>query len=64
MISFNDLHGNVQESGKNVGIAKLASAIKERTSLNEFSNYEAIPLAAGDLYQVQQYQIYSWCSSN
>lgn len=51
LISFNDLHGNVQESGKNVGIAKLASAIKERTSLNEFSNYEAIPLAAGDLYQ-------------
>ena len=51
LVSFNDLHGNVQESGKNVGIAKLASAIKERTSLNDFSNYEAIPLAAGDLYQ-------------
>lgn len=51
LVSFNDLHGNVQESGKNVGIAKLASAIKERTSLNGFSNYEAIPLAAGDLYQ-------------
>lgn len=51
LISFNDLHGNVQESGKNVGIAKLASAIKEKTILNGFSNYEAIPLAAGDLYQ-------------
>ncbi len=51
LISFNDLHGNVQESGKNVGIAKLASAIKERTSLNGFSNYEAIALSAGDLYQ-------------
>ncbi|MDU7150194.1 MAG: 5'-nucleotidase C-terminal domain-containing protein [Clostridium sp.] len=51
LVSFNDLHGNVQESGKNVGIAKLASAIKERTSLNGFSNYEAIPLSAGDLYQ-------------
>lgn len=51
LISFNDLHGNVQESGKNVGIAKLAAAIKEKTSLNAFSNYEAIPLAAGDLYQ-------------
>lgn len=51
LVSFNDLHGNVQESGKNIGIAKLASAIKERTSLNSFSNYEAIPLSAGDLYQ-------------
>ncbi|MDV4151577.1 5'-nucleotidase C-terminal domain-containing protein [Clostridium sp. AL.422] len=51
LISFNDLHGNVQESGKNVGIAKLASAIKEKTILNGFSNYEAIPLSAGDLYQ-------------
>ena len=51
LLSFNDFHGNVQESGKNIGIAKLASAIKEKTSLNGFSNYEAIPLAAGDLYQ-------------
>ena len=51
LLTFNDLHGNVQESGKNVGIAKLASAIKAKTSLNGFSNYEAIPLAAGDLYQ-------------
>ncbi|MBE6054165.1 MAG: LPXTG cell wall anchor domain-containing protein [Clostridium sartagoforme] len=51
LLSFNDLHGNVQESGKNVGIAKLAAAIKEKTSLNGFSNYEAIPLSAGDLYQ-------------
>lgn len=51
LVSFNDLHGNVQESGKNVGIAKLASAIKARTALNASSNYEAIPLAAGDLYQ-------------
>ena len=51
LLSFNDLHGNVQESGKNVGIAKLASVIKGKTSLNGFSNYEAIPLSAGDLYQ-------------
>lgn len=51
LLSFNDLHGNVEESGKNIGIAKLATLIKERTNLNSFNNYEAIPLAAGDLYQ-------------
>lgn len=51
LVSFNDLHGNVQESGKNVGIAKLASAIKAKSIVNGFSNYEAIPLSAGDLYQ-------------
>ena len=51
LLSFNDLHGNVEESGKNIGIAKLATLIKERTKLNPSANYEAIPLAAGDLYQ-------------
>ena len=51
LLHFNDLHGNVEESGKNIGVAKLAAAIKAKTSMNNFSNYEAIPLAAGDLYQ-------------
>jgi len=51
LLSFNDLHGNVEESGKNIGIAKLATLIKEKTKLNPSKNYEAIPLAAGDLYQ-------------
>jgi 2',3'-cyclic-nucleotide 2'-phosphodiesterase / 3'-nucleotidase / 5'-nucleotidase len=51
IMSFNDFHGNVEESGKNVGAAKLATAIKDRTSLNDSTNYEAIPLSAGDLYQ-------------
>lgn len=51
ILTFNDFHGNVEESGKNIGAAKLASIIKERTRLNNSSNYEAIPVAGGDLYQ-------------
>ena len=51
LVHFNDLHGNVEESGKNVGVAKLASAIKEKTSLNSSETYEAIPLSNGDSYQ-------------
>ena len=51
LLHFNDLHGNVEESGKNIGISKLTSLIKEKTSMNDFSNYEAIALSAGDMYQ-------------
>lgn len=51
ILTFNDFHGNVEESGKNIGAAKLATIIKEKTSLNASSNYEAIPVSGGDLYQ-------------
>lgn len=49
-MSFNDLHGNVEESGKNIGVAKLATLLKERKNIKG-SNYEAFAVAAGDLYQ-------------
>lgn len=51
ILTFNDFHGNVEESGKNIGAAKLATIIKERTTLNNSSNYEAVPVSGGDLYQ-------------
>ena len=50
VLSFNDLHGNVTESGKNVGAAKLAGVINEYKS-QENSSYGVIPVAAGDLFQ-------------
>lgn len=50
LMSFNDLHGNAEESGKNIGVAKLATLLKERKNING-SNYQAFAVAAGDLYQ-------------
>lgn len=50
VLSFNDLHGNVIESGKNIGAAKLAGVIKEYQA-KESSDYGVIPVAAGDLFQ-------------
>ncbi|WP_300385504.1 5'-nucleotidase C-terminal domain-containing protein [Clostridium sp.] len=51
ILSFNDFHGSIEENGKNIGMAKLGTLIKERTKLNPSENYEAITLSAGDLYQ-------------
>lgn len=50
IISFNDFHGSVLESGKNVGAAKLSGVINRYKSLAN-DNYGVIPVAAGDLYQ-------------
>ena len=49
IISFNDFHGNVAEevNGKNVGMAKLMTALKETVAKNP----NTIIVAAGDLYQ-------------
>ncbi|MBD7912144.1 5'-nucleotidase C-terminal domain-containing protein [Clostridium cibarium] len=50
VLSFNDLHGNVLESGKNIGAAKLAGVINEyRAKAND--RYSVIPVSGGDLYQ-------------
>lgn len=50
IFSFNDLHGNVLESGKNIGAAKLAGVIKGyKARQNDY--YGVIPVSAGDLYQ-------------
>lgn len=50
VFSFNDFHGNVLESGKNIGAAKLAGVINSyRGMVND--EYEVIPVTAGDLYQ-------------
>lgn len=50
IISFNDFHGSVLESGKNVGAAKLSGVINRYKSLAN-DKYGVIPVAAGDLYQ-------------
>lgn len=47
ILSFNDFHGNVAESGKNPGMAKLVGYIKERQA----SNPNTIVVSAGDNYQ-------------
>jgi 2',3'-cyclic-nucleotide 2'-phosphodiesterase (5'-nucleotidase family) len=50
ILSFNDLHGNVLESGKNIGAAKLAGVINEyKSKAND--RYGVIPVSGGDLYQ-------------
>ncbi len=52
ILSFNDFHGNVLESGKNIGAAKLAGVINSyRDKDKEDDNYGVIPVSAGDLYQ-------------
>lgn len=50
VLSFNDLHGNVIESGKNIGAAKLAGVINKYQS-KESDIYSVIPVSAGDLFQ-------------
>ena len=50
IFSFNDFHGNVLESGKNIGAAKLAGVLKEYKA-REYEYYGVVPVAAGDLYQ-------------
>ncbi|WP_040192590.1 5'-nucleotidase C-terminal domain-containing protein [Clostridium culturomicium] len=49
-LSFNDFHGNVLESGKNIGAAKLAGVINSYKGMEDGS-YGVIPVSAGDLYQ-------------
>ena len=50
VLTFNDFHGNAQESLKNIGSAKLTGVINSyQEKQNEI--YGVIPVAAGDLYQ-------------
>jgi len=49
-ISFNDFHGNVLESGKNIGAAKLVGVVNEYKA-KATTEYGVIPVSAGDLYQ-------------
>ncbi|MGL5379438.1 5'-nucleotidase C-terminal domain-containing protein [Clostridium sp.] len=50
VLSFNDFHGNVLESGKNIGAAKLAGVINKYQS-KESDIYGVVPVVAGDAYQ-------------
>lgn len=50
IISFNDFHGNVLESGKNIGAAKLVGVVNEYKA-KATTEYGVIPVSAGDLYQ-------------
>jgi 2',3'-cyclic-nucleotide 2'-phosphodiesterase/3'-nucleotidase len=45
--SFNDFHGSLQESGKNVGMAKLVGAVNAHRA----ENPNTIVVSAGDNYQ-------------
>ncbi len=47
LVSVNDFHGNVEESGKNVGIAKLADAVDKIKK----DNPNTVFLGSGDLFQ-------------
>jgi len=47
IVTFNDFHGSVKESGKNVGLAKFAATIKKFKE----NNPNTVVVAAGDLYQ-------------
>ncbi|MEW8957079.1 5'-nucleotidase C-terminal domain-containing protein [Clostridium sp.] len=47
ILSFNDFHGNLNESGKNVGAAKLTGEINRIKK----ENPNTLVVAAGDLYQ-------------
>lgn len=52
ILSFNDLHGNVLESGKNIGAAKLTGIIKEYQRKDEASDtYGVATVSGGDIYQ-------------
>lgn len=50
VLSFNDFHGSVLESGKNIGSVKLSGVINEYKSKSN-ENYGVIPVSAGDIYQ-------------
>jgi 2',3'-cyclic-nucleotide 2'-phosphodiesterase / 3'-nucleotidase / 5'-nucleotidase len=50
ILSFNDFHGNVLESGKNIGAAKLVGVVNEYKAKAN-TEYGVIPVSAGDLYQ-------------
>ncbi len=50
IISFNDFHGNVLESGKNIGAAKLVGVVNEYKAKAN-TEYGVIPVSSGDLYQ-------------
>ena len=47
ILTINDLHGNIVESGKNIGAAKLAAEIKRLKNENK----NTIFVGGGDLYQ-------------
>lgn len=47
ILTFNDFHGNVAESGKNPGMAKLVGYVNERKAANP----NTIVVSAGDNYQ-------------
>lgn len=52
ILSFNDFHGNVLESGKNIGAAKLTGIIKEYQKRDEASyTYGVATVSGGDIYQ-------------
>ena len=52
ILSFNDFHGNVLESGKNIGAAKLTGIIKEYQEKDKASDtYGVATVSGGDLYQ-------------
>lgn len=52
ILSFNDFHGNVLESGKNIGAAKLTGIIKEYQTKDEASDtYGVATVSGGDIYQ-------------
>ena len=47
IVSFNDFHGNVKESGKNIGMAKMVAYAKQLAE----ENPNRIFVSGGDLYQ-------------
>lgn len=52
ILSFNDFHGNVLESGKNIGAVKLTGIIKEYQNKDEASDtYGVATVSGGDIYQ-------------
>lgn len=52
ILSFNDFHGNVLESGKNIGASKLTGIIKEYQTKDEASDtYGVVTVSGGDIYQ-------------
>lgn len=47
IVTFNDFHGNLKESGKNVGMAKMIAVANEKQAANE----NTIVVSGGDNYQ-------------
>ncbi len=54
VISFNDFHGSVIESGTNVGAAKLAGYINSHKN-NISDVYNFIPVSGGDMYELMPF---------